>query len=80
MFTDISKIHKYSVDRAYRWAGHVARMREEMKVSRVLVGKPKGRRPLGSLRLRCVANIRMDLQEVGCGYMDWNGLAQDREI
>ena len=42
-------------------------------------GKPKGRRPLGNLRRRCVDNIRMDLQEVGCGYMDRNGLAQDKE-
>jgi len=46
-------------------------------VCRVLVGKPEGRRPLGSLRRRWVDNIRMGLQEVGCGYMDWNGLAQD---
>ena len=46
---------------------------------RVLVGKPKGRRPLGRPRRRCVDNIRTDLQEVGCGYMNWIGLAQDRE-
>ena len=45
----------------------------------VLVGKPEGKRPLGRPRRRCVDNIRMDLQEVGCGYMDWIGLAQDRE-
>jgi hypothetical protein len=38
-----------------------------------------GRRPLGRPRRRWVDNIRMDLQEVGCGYMDWIGLAQDRE-
>ena len=36
-------------------------------------------RPLGIPRCRCVDNIRMDLQEVGCGYMDWIGLAQDRD-
>ena len=41
---------------------------------RVLVGKPEGRRRLGRLRCRWVDNIRMDLQEVGCGYMDWIGL------
>ena len=41
--------------------------------------KPEGKRPLGRLRLRWVDNIRMDLQEVGCGYMDWIGLAQDRD-
>ena len=45
---------------------------------RVLVGKPEGRRPLGRPRRRWVDNIRMDLQEVGCGKMDGIGLAQDR--
>ena len=45
----------------------------------VLVGKPEGRRPLGRPRRRWVDNIRTDLQEVGCGYMDWIGLAQDRD-
>jgi len=39
----------------------------------------EGRRPLGRPRRRWVDNIRVDLQEVGCGYMDWIGLAQDRE-
>ena len=48
-------------------------------VYRVLVGKPEGRRPLGRPRHRWVDNIRMDLQEVGCGYMDWIGLSQDRD-
>ena len=38
---------------------------------RVLVGKPGGKRPLGRPRRRWVDNIRTDLQEVGCGYMDW---------
>ena len=65
--------------RRMRWAGHVARMGEEMGVYRVLVGKPEGKRPLGSPRRRRVDNIRMDLQEVECGYMDWIGLAQDRD-
>jgi hypothetical protein len=51
----------------------------EEGVYRVLVGKPEGKRPLGRPRRRWVDNIRMDLQEVGCGYMDWIGLAQDRE-
>ena len=55
----------------------MARMGEERGVYRVLVGKPE-RRPLGRPRRRCVDNLRMDLQEVGCGYMDWIGLAQDR--
>ena len=65
--------------RRMRWAGHVARMGEKRGVYRVLVGKPEGRRPLGRPKHRWVDNIRMDLQEVGCGYMDWIGLAQDRD-
>ena len=48
---------------------------EERGVYRVLVGKPEGKRPLGRPRRRWVDNIRMDLQEVGCGYVDWIGLA-----
>jgi len=64
--------------RKMRWAGHVACMGEE-GLYRVLVGKLEGRRPLGRPRRRCADNIRMDLQEVGCGYMDWIGLAQDRD-
>jgi len=65
--------------RRMRWAGHVACMEEERGAYRVLVGKPEGKRPLGRPRRRCVDNIRMDLQDVGCGYMDWIGLAQDRD-
>ena len=65
--------------RRMRWSGHVARMGEERVVYRVLVGKLEGKRPLGRPRRRWVDNIRMNLQEVGCGYMDWIGLAQDRE-
>jgi len=53
-------------------------MGEERGVYMVLLGKPEGRRPLGRPRRRWVGNIRMDLQ-VGCGYMDWIGLAQDRD-
>jgi len=47
-------------------------------VNRVLVGKQEGKGPLGRPRPRWV-DIRMDLQEVGCGYMDWIGRAQDRD-
>ena len=65
--------------RRMRWAGHVARMGEERGVYRVLVGKPEGRRPLGRPRRRWVDNIRKDLREMGYGYMDWIGLAQDRD-
>jgi len=48
-------------------------------VYRVLLGKPEGRRSLGRPKRKWVDNIRIDLQEVGCGYMDWIGLAQDRD-
>jgi len=65
--------------RRMRWDGHVARMGEGRGVYRVLVGKPEGKRPLGRPRRRWVDNIRMDLQEVGCVYVDWIGLAQDRD-
>jgi len=54
-------------------------MGEERGLYRVLVGKPEGRILLGRPRRRWVDNIRMDLQEVGCGYMDLIGLAQDRD-
>ena len=46
---------------------------------RVLVGKPEGKRPLGRPRRRWEDNIKMDLEEVGCGGMDWIELAQDRD-
>ena len=65
--------------RRMRWVGHVARMGEERGVYRVLVGKPEGRRLLGRPRSRWVDNIRTDLKEVGCGYLDCIGLAQDTD-
>jgi len=54
-------------------------MGEESWLYRVLVRKPGGKRPAGRPRRRWMDNIRTDLQEVGCGYMDWNGFAQDRD-
>ena len=54
-------------------------MGEEREAYRVLVGKPEGKRPLGRPRRRSVDHIMMDLQEVGCGYVDWIGLAQYRD-
>jgi len=54
-------------------------MRERRGVYRVSVGKPEGKRPLGRPRPRWEDNIKMDLQEVGCGSMDWIELAQDRD-
>ena len=62
-----------------RWAGHVGRMGEEKGVYRDLVGKSEGKRPLGRPRSRWVDNNRMDFQEVGCGYMERTGMAQDRD-
>ena len=56
--------------------GYVARMGEGRGVYRVLVGKPEGRRPLGRPMRKWEDNIKMDLQEVGCGGMDWIELAQ----
>jgi len=57
----------------------MARMGEKRGVYRFLLGKPEGRRPLGRPRRRWVDNIRTDVQEMRCGYMDWIGLAQDRD-
>ena len=65
--------------RKMRWAGNVACMGGERGVYRVLVGKLEGMRPLARPSCRWVDNIRMDLQEVGCGHIDWIGLAQDRD-
>ena len=65
--------------RRMRWVGHVARMGERRGVYRVLVWKPEGKRPLGRPRRRWQDNTKMDLQEVGCGSVDWIELAQDRD-
>jgi len=65
--------------RRMRWAGHVAHMGERRGIHRVLVGKPEGKRPPGRPRHRWEDNIKMDLQEVGCGCSDWIKLAQDSD-
>ena len=57
----------------------MVRMGERRGVYRVLVGKPEGKRPLGRPSSSWEDNIKMDLQEVGCGGMDWIKLAQDRD-
>jgi hypothetical protein len=54
-------------------------MGESRGVIRVLMGEPEGNRPLGTHRRRWGDNIKMDLQEVGCGSIDWIDVAQDRE-
>jgi hypothetical protein len=61
-----------------RWAGHVARMGERRGIYKVFVVNPEGKRPMGRPRRRWEDNISMDLQEMGCGGMDCNELAQDR--
>ena len=65
--------------RRMRWAGSVARMAQRRGVYRVLMGKSEGNRQLRIPRRRWEDNIKMDLQEVGCGIMDWIELAQDRD-
>jgi len=65
--------------RRMRWAGHIACMGERRGVHRVLVGKPQGKRAPGRPRRRWEDNIKMELQEVGCGGMDWIELSQDRD-
>jgi len=60
-------------------AGYVACMCERRGIYRVLVGKPEGKRPLGRPRRRWEDNIKMDIQEVVCGDMDWIEMALDRD-
>jgi hypothetical protein len=60
-------------------AGYAERMVAKLNAYRILVGKPEGKRSLGRQRHRRVANIKMDLKEIGCGGMDWIGLVQDRD-
>jgi hypothetical protein len=62
-----------------RWAVHVAYMVERRGVYRVLVGKSEGKRPLGRSSHRWEDNIKMDLQEMSRGGVDWIELAQDRD-
>jgi hypothetical protein len=65
--------------RRMRWAGHVARMGEERKLCKVLVGKPEGKKPLGRPRRRWEDGIRVDLREIGLRGVDWIRLAQDSD-
>jgi hypothetical protein len=65
--------------RRIRWVGHVACMSEGRCAYRTLVGRPEGRRPLGRPRHRWEDNIKIYLQEVGWGCMEWIDMAQDRD-
>jgi len=65
--------------RRMRWEGHVARMKDSRGVYRVLVGKPEGKRPLGRPRRRWEDNIKIYLQEVGCGGTEWIEMVQDKD-
>jgi hypothetical protein len=67
------------ISRKIMWVGHVVQLGEERGMYRILVGKPEGKRPLGKPRHRWEDNIRMDLQEVGCGGKDRIGMAKDRQ-
>ena len=62
-----------------RQAGLIERMGERRCINSVLVGKSEGKIPLGRPRRRWKDNIKMDLQDVGCGDIDWIELAQDRD-
>jgi hypothetical protein len=62
-----------------RWAGHVARMGEEIKLYKVLVGKPEGKIPLGRPRRKWEFGIRTNLRAIGFRGVDWIRLAQDRD-
>ena len=66
--------------RRIRWAGYVARVGERKGVYRVLMGKPEGKRPLARPRCRWEDNLKIDLQEVGCGGMDWIELKGGRHL
>jgi hypothetical protein len=65
--------------RGMRWTVHVARMGEERKVYKVLMGNPEGKSPLGRTSRRWEDGIRMDLREIGLGHVHWIRIAEDRD-
>jgi hypothetical protein len=73
-----SKIVRAIISRRKRWAGNVARMREGKSVYGVLIGRPKGKRPLGRPRRKWEDNNNMDLRETGIDGANWIRLAQVR--
>jgi hypothetical protein len=74
----LPNIARVIISRRMRWAGHMACMGKGRGVYRVLVGRPKGRRPLGRPRHRWEDNIKMDLRKIGIDGTNWIWLAQDR--
>jgi hypothetical protein len=79
IFNSSPSIIRIIKSRRMKLAGHVARMGEKRNAYRLLVGKPEGKRPLGTPRQRWVDNIKMDLAEIGWDGVDWICLAHDRE-
>ena len=65
--------------RRLRWASHVVRLEEGRSAFKILIGKPTGKRPLGSLKHRWEHNIRMDLKEIGINMRNWVDSGQDRD-
>jgi hypothetical protein len=65
--------------RRLKWARHVALMGDKKKTYRVLVGKPKGKRPVGRHRRKWIDNIKIYLRVIGWGGMDWTDIAQDAD-
>jgi hypothetical protein len=78
-FYSLPNIIRMIKSRKMRWAGHVAQMGEKRNAYRLLMGKPEGKRPLERPLHRWVANIKMDLLEIGWGDVDWIGLVQYRD-
>jgi hypothetical protein len=68
----LSNIVRVIKSRTMRWVGHITRVGEGRGVYRVLVGKLEGKRPLGRTRRRRDNNVKVDLQEVGCGVIGLN--------
>jgi hypothetical protein len=75
----VPSIIRMMKSKGMRWVGHVGRMGEKRNAYRLLVGKPEGKRPLGRPRRRWVDNIKIHLGEIKWGFVDWIGLAQDRD-
>jgi hypothetical protein len=74
----LPNIAKVIKSRRMRWVGHVAHLGEGTGVYRVLVGRPDGKRPLGTPRHRLEDNIKLNLVEIGIDGVNWIRFAQDR--